>query len=159
MKRIALIFLPARHRLCLQVLAGGCFFVLMFFTTGCAKMAKGQVTINGQIFQVEVAKTIKQQAKGLAGREGLAENSGMLFVFSDYSTRDFWMKEMKFPLDIIWIKDNKVVSCSENVLISDRNGLISRVKSPSEVNLVLELNAGWCQKLGLQTDNPVDIKI
>ncbi|MCX6743404.1 MAG: DUF192 domain-containing protein, partial [Candidatus Parcubacteria bacterium] len=71
-----------------------------YFTSG---LGKGKVVIDGKSISVEVAKTPEQIVAGLSNRNNLGQNSGMLFVFSDKRYRFFWMKDMKFSLDIIWI--------------------------------------------------------
>src|SRR5690349_12394377 len=64
-----------------------------------------RITIDNATFSVVVAKTPEEREKGLSGRDSLAQNSGMLFVFDHPDTYTFWMKGMKFPLDMIFIKD------------------------------------------------------
>jgi hypothetical protein len=135
MKKIILVFL----------------FSCIFMLSACARneapvLVGNMVRVNGQEFAVEIADTPAKWNQGLSGQESLAENSGMLFVYNDYNIRSFWMKEMKFPLDIVWIKDGVVAGCSERVQILDKDGHISRVSSPSEVNYVLEINSGLCEK-------------
>src|SRR3989344_9467711 len=61
------------------------------------------VRIAGQVIQVELALSEIERAKGLSKREGLKENEGTLFVFERPGKHHFWMKDMNFPLDIIWI--------------------------------------------------------
>ena len=112
------------------------------------------LNVGDHIFQVEIADTLVKQGHGLAKRNSLEENHGMLFVFLDEQIRGFWMKGMKFPLDLIWIKDNKIIGFNENiqpVWIGDP----SVYYSPSPVNLVLEVSAGTVQKLGLKTGDSV----
>src|SRR3989338_662243 len=58
---------------------------------------------------VELAVTPAQRERGLSGRDRLEPRSGMLFVFEDDGVRGFWMKGMTFPIDIIWIDDERVV--------------------------------------------------
>ena len=65
--------------------------------------------------RVEVAVTAEQKSRGLAGRENLAEGEGMMFVFDQPGQYGFWMKGMKFPLDFVWIADNKVVEITEDI--------------------------------------------
>src|SRR5258708_37457165 len=69
-----------------------------------------KVTIDNQIFSVEVATTSAQQQQGLSGRNSLPKDQGMLFVFKTAYRYPFWMHNMKFPLDIIFMRDNKIVS-------------------------------------------------
>ncbi|MDX1536041.1 MAG: DUF192 domain-containing protein, partial [Candidatus Spechtbacterales bacterium] len=64
---------------------------------------------------VELAEKPEDKAKGLSGRSSLAEEHGMLFVFNRPGTYSFWMKEMNFPIDIIWIgEDMRVVDITKN---------------------------------------------
>jgi hypothetical protein len=68
------------------------------------------VDIAGQRVQVEVARTEAEKNRGLSGRASLEENEGMLFVFENPGIYPFWMKDMNFPIDIIWIaQDLQVV--------------------------------------------------
>ena len=130
--------------------------------SACAKkenlvLNKNNVRLNGQEFIVEIADTSEKQIQGLSGRESLGLNAGMLFVYNDYNIRLFWMKEMKFPLDIVWIKDGLVVGCSEKVPVLDKNGHISEIQSPGEVNYVLEINSGLCEKYNIISGSKVEI--
>ncbi len=75
-----------------------------------------RVSINGQKIDVIVADTPKERARGLSGREQLSDREGMLFEFSRPDEYCFWMKDMKFPIDIIWLGSNKqVVDIKSNV--------------------------------------------
>jgi len=135
----------------MKKIAVSLFLILLSFTlTACqlqsGQLEKKQLSINQQTLQVEVAKTTKQQTLGLGGRQALGEDCGMLFEFSDYQIRNFWMKGMNFPLDIIWLKDNQIISFSENVPLLDSSGSISRVSSQEPVNRVLEVKAGWVKE-------------
>ena len=64
------------------------------------------IKITGQILKVELALTQDEQEKGLSGRKDIKEDEGMLFIFKKSSIHNFWMKEMNFPIDIIWIDEN-----------------------------------------------------
>ncbi len=72
------------------------------------------VTIDGKTFVVEMATTIDQQTQGLSGRTSLNPNNGMLFVFNPATSEAFWMKDMNFSLDIVWIYQNKIVDISRH---------------------------------------------
>lgn len=61
------------------------------------------VTVGTASFKVELAITQDQRTQGLSGRTTLAPRSGMLFVFDEEALYSFWMKEMRFPLDVVWI--------------------------------------------------------
>ncbi|TSC96800.1 MAG: hypothetical protein Athens101426_40 [Parcubacteria group bacterium Athens1014_26] len=110
-----------------------------------------RVKINNSVFEVEVAKSLAELSKGLSGREGLAESKGMLFVFSFSGKNGFWMKDMKFPLDIIWIKDNRIVGIEKNVPPPATAAEGLKIYYPPEsINKVLEINAGLSDKLGIK---------
>ncbi|HOY55974.1 MAG TPA: DUF192 domain-containing protein [bacterium] len=117
-----------------------------------------QVIINQQSFAVEVASSNQEKSLGLSGRQSLGQNSAMLFVYDNYAVRFFWMQDMNFPLDIIWIKDNSVVACVENVPLLTA-GEVTRVTSPTAVNYVLETVSGTCQRYKITAGDFVDIKL
>ncbi len=114
--------------------------------------------VNDKIFNLEIAADAKTQAQGLSNRESLALDSGMLFIFQNYLIRNFWMNEMLFPLDIVWIKDNIVSDCAQNVQLTTNNK-VTRLSSPEPVNYVLEINAGLCQKYNIKSGTKVDINL
>src|SRR5438045_1901939 len=100
MKKILILFL------CLFI-----FFVLAFFQT----KQKSYVSIDGKKFNITVANTNEQKAKGLSIYKNLPLNEGMIFPFQDSDYHLFWMKDMKFPIDIIYIQNDKIVDIFENV--------------------------------------------
>lgn len=66
--------------------------------------------VNDVLFEIEVADTYKTRQKGLMHRSSLGKNKGMFFIFSESKAYDFWMPNVNFPLDIVWIsEDMKVV--------------------------------------------------
>ncbi len=105
------------------------------------------VTIRNSIIRVEVAETNIERARGLSGRESLAPDAGMLFIFDRPGRYSFWMKGMQFPLDFIYIRENRVVELRERVpLPAD----IPTPFSPErEFDAVLEVNAGWVAQNGI----------
>ena len=71
--------------------------------------------IRGRKFDLEVVATEETRQKGLGGRDALCSNCGMLFVFSQSGNHSFWMKDMRFNLDIIWISGGKIVYIAKNL--------------------------------------------
>lgn len=135
------------------------WFFLIFILTGCqsqSTMLQKQIKINNLIVKVEVAQTLKDQTQGLSGRQELGDNCGMLFEYFDYQIRSFWMKDMKFSLDIIWIKDNQIVDISENVPVFGANGQVGRAQSNEAVNRVLEVNSGWVSQNDVKVGDIVE---
>ncbi len=74
------------------------------------------VRIGQRVFTVQVANTEALKEKGLSGQKSLGVDGGMLFVLDTPGTYTFWMKDMLFPLDIIWFDQNKkVVHIEQNL--------------------------------------------
>lgn len=104
------------------------------------------VEIGDKKFSAELAVTPDQQSTGLSYRELLNPGTGMLFIFDQPNRPSFWMREMRFNLDIIWIsEDLKVVGIEKNVPapnLSTPPDNLPRYVSPEDILYVLELNAG-----------------
>ncbi len=111
------------------------------------------VKIAGKILKVELALTQKEQEQGLSGRDNLKEDEGMLFVFSHIDKYSFWMKDMKFPLDIIWLsEDFHVIYIKENATPES----YPESFSPSLYSkYVLEVNALFSLKNNLKVGDEV----
>ncbi len=75
-----------------------------------------KVVVNGFDVMADIALTGEQQTKGLDVKNNLTENQGMLFVFQQSYRYGFWMIGMKFPIDIIWLDSNGVVTHIEHSL-------------------------------------------
>lgn len=104
---------------------------------------------------LEVAETPEQKAKGLMFRSDLPDNRGMLFPIEPEQEVQVWMKDVEFPLDIIFIRDGRVQSISENVPQCDERCPL--IQSQQPVNYVIEVSGGTSQSLGLSSKD--DIKI
>jgi len=103
---------------------------------------KNSVTINSHSFTVEVVKTTKDQEIGLTKYATLQPEQGMLFLFDKPNRYGFWMRGMQFPIDIIFIRNDVVVSFAENAqpLGDKEKPVIYYPESPSDK--VLEISAG-----------------
>src|SRR6185436_18462817 len=77
------------------------------------KSQTSKVRIGDNVFSVEIAETPETRAQGLGDRASIGANNGMLFLFDAPGNYGFWMKDMRFSIDIMWIKDNKVVGFAE----------------------------------------------
>ena len=117
------------------------------------------MTVGSKTITVEIANTTSLRERGLSGRSSLAENTGMLFVFETKPvTPTFWMKDMAIPLDIIWIKDGKVVKLDKKVPFPAPGTADSSLKTyPAGVPIdyVLEVNAGFSDKNNLKVGDSV----
>ena len=127
-------------------------FLIIFSLLCCASCvsAEPQVVLNGERFVVELATTPKQQALGLMFRDSMPDDRGMLFIFPSATTRSFWMKNTRIPLDIFYFDtDLKLVSVTENVRPC-RTQQCPTYPSAGPARYVLELNAGKAAELGTQ---------
>lgn len=112
-----------------------------------------RMTVNGIPLVVELARTREEKAQGLSGREELAEGMGMLFVFGEPLVPSFWMKDMKFDLDMIWIRDGNVVDISAYVPHPDSALPLAQLPTYSPhvpITYVLEVPVGWAERNGVE---------
>lgn len=115
-----------------------------------------KLSINNHIFTYEIALTPQEVMKGLGDRDPLEENHGMLFVYDHKEQFQFWMKGMKFPLDMIWIDDNTVIDISKNVPVGIPGEQLPLYAPKQPVNRVFEVNAGTADKLGIKEGDRVE---
>ena len=113
------------------------------------KIAVPFVQIGRTKIPVEVARTEAAIQKGLSGRPSLHPKSGMLFIFPQKERYQFWMPDMYFPIDIIWIDDGIIVDIAENVSNEFDPAKPRFYLPPNPINYVLEVNAGFTKKNGM----------
>lgn len=106
------------------------------------------IKIAGQDIKVELALTREEQEQGLSGRQSLGQNTGMLFVFDKPGRYDFWMPDMNFPIDIIWLDKNmKVIYIKKDA----RPELYPETYGPDQdAKYVLEVASGFSDKNNLK---------
>lgn len=112
-----------------------------------------KIKINDVVIKVDVADTPQLRSKGLGGRDNLALDQSMLFVFPEAKKYQFWMKGVKFPVDMIFIADARVVDIIKNVPTVPKGtsdeGII-RYQPIISVNMVLEVNAGFVDRYNIK---------
>jgi len=137
------------------ILGIGAFYWFGFF--GKISDTKTKITIRDTSFSVDIAETLQAKSKGLSGRESLKEDEGLLFNFTGYNVRRFWMKDMLMPIDIIWIKNGVVVGFVENAQPEPGVSLVKLFvySSPEPVNQVLEVQAGTVKRVGIEVGDIV----
>lgn len=111
------------------------------------------IKIGGQKFLVELARTPKKQAQGLGGRAKISENRGMLFDFSKAEQHSFWMKDMQFDLDILWIKEGKIAYIAKNISHKSSETINPQIMADK----VLEINSGLVDKYNFKIGDSVKI--
>lgn len=140
--------------------------LLLVACAGAAYIACGgddgrvEVRIGDRLaINVELALTPAERAQGLGGRDSLAQDAGMLFVFGQEQLHAFWMRGMRFPLDFIWISaDGRVVDLTENVPPPEPDTADSELAlyRPDEpVLYTLEVNAGVVTEAGVEVGDEV----
>jgi hypothetical protein len=121
------------------------------FWGGETRYEKTSVSLRGRRFEVEVADSFGKVAKGLMNRKNLRANGGMLFVFGKDGRYGFWMLNMKFSIDIIWLDRNfRVVYVWRSAKPCASIFSCRTVKPDRDSRYVLELRAGTASKLGLR---------
>ncbi|MCX6765588.1 MAG: DUF192 domain-containing protein [Candidatus Moranbacteria bacterium] len=143
MKKIFLVLLSV-------FLFGGAVY---YFSSSWSGDKGPKINIGEKEFLVEIADNSAERSRGLGGRESLCQECGMLFEFARPGVHSFWMKNMQFSLDIIWILDDRVVFIAKNVPV-DLKGVINPGVSADRV---LEINAGLSEKYGIREGSQVKI--
>jgi uncharacterized protein len=110
---------------------------------------------DGQV-RAEIAADDSARTRGLSGRSSLAEGRGMLFVYDGSARRTYWMKGMRFPIDIIWIAAGRVTGVERDAPVP-AGGRLPLYSSDGPADHVLELRAGWARRHGVERGDPVKI--
>ena len=105
--------------------------------------------------EVEVANTRASRELGLSGRHKMRDDEGMLFVFDVPGRYGFWMKDMEFPLDMVWINQNGIVVWVERNVTPESYKEKKAFINQSEASYVLEINANMAEKFGLYLGSKV----
>jgi hypothetical protein len=135
------------------------FFLLLYLlrVPDASALQRGEVVIDGLVtITVEVVRTAQEQARGLGGRSSLPKGGGMLFPFDAAKPRVFWMKGMLIPIDILWIREGKLVAIDANVApprLHEAPAVVSQV-----ADMVLEVPAGFAQEMGVKVGQMVRVK-
>lgn len=105
----------------------------------------------------ELARSVSEQTRGLSGRPGLTAGRGMLFVYADARPVGIWMKDMRFPLDILWIRDGRIVRIEANAPPLQAAGP-ERVYTAT-AHLVLEVPAGFAAREKIRVGDRVKVDL
>lgn len=118
------------------------------------------MTVGGVSLTVEVADEPDESTRGLGYRTDLAAGTGMLFPTDPPRVQSFWMKGMRFCLDIVWIANDVVVGAAESICPAPPGSPdeeIPSTLSPEPVDFVLEVPAGWMATNDLGVGSPVSL--
>ncbi len=151
-----MIFNKPMYRIILTAVSLG-LVIIIFYVFGRPQQPAQVCTANTCV-DVEVVSGKKDTERGLQGRQGLGPNKGMLFVFDHDDRYRFWMKDVKFPIDIIWLdRQDRIVAVGENVppCVADPCPVYM---PPAEARYVLEVGAGFSRAHGLKPGGRVKVK-
>ena len=133
---------------------------LLALASGClqngdaTESPEAWVEIRGHRVAVEIADTPEKQALGLGQRDDLAWDHGMLFNYAEPAFYAFWMKGMRFSIDIIWILDDRIIAIDASVPF-EPGGNGPTLRPNSLVDAVLEVPAGNAAARGWRVGDPV----
>lgn len=106
--------------------------------------------------QIEVADSEEEIAQGLSGKEALEKGNGLLFIFETSGKYGFWMKDMRFPIDIIWMDESFTVVGVERRVSPETFPAIFYPEM--DVKYVLEVSAGVADELGIDRGSRASLK-
>ncbi len=144
------------------LIAGGIYVFSVSERTESAKVSpeeiigvyeKKEVKLGDELFVLEIADTFALQERGLSYRQSLAPQTGMLFVFDDPGVHYFWMKDMNFSIDIIWLDADKKVVHIEHSLSPSTYPNSFGPETPTQY--VIEIPAGEAKSSGLSKGDVV----
>lgn len=113
------------------------------------------IEIGKNKIEIEIVDTPEKMSMGLSNRQSLPYNSGMLFIMPNPIITAFWMKDMRFPIDIIWIDQNyKIIKIDSSVMPETYPNTFS---PPSLIKYVLEVNAGYSEDKNIKAGDAIKI--
>ncbi|MFZ2522653.1 MAG: DUF192 domain-containing protein [Minisyncoccia bacterium] len=128
-------------------------YIVPYFFATQPDYGKLKVFVGGKEFIVRVADTKDEREKGLSGTPSLPLGEGMLFVFSGSNNYGFWMKDMQYPIDIVWIGEDLKITHIEKSLSPDTYPKVYYPLKPSRY--VLEVSSGQSDNLKVKIGDSV----
>lgn len=132
-----------------------CFVVLQLYKF---HWPTADIRIGGEVITVQVAATLYQQKKGLGGREDMGNIDGMLFPFDADGRHGIVMRDMEFPIDIVWLNNGTVVDIAAEAPVEPEatEASLKRYYPRTDANAVLELPAGKAGEYGLKIGDTLE---
>lgn len=144
----------------LLILIGGLVLVQNYQKNGRISIFKKTpvITIDAQSFKVTVAASQQEREIGLSKTKSISSNQGMIFLFDKPDFYSFWMKNMQFPIDIIYINNDTIVTIKANAQSPKNNNENLIIYTPTEpANRVLEIQGGLSEKYKFKNGDKVTI--
>ena len=121
---------------------------------------RAKVSIEGYELSAEIPVTGELMSKGLIVKNQLRENESMLFVYEEPLRHIFWMKDMKFPIDIIWLDSNgKIVHIEENLMPCPLVLICPSYAPNADSQYVLETIAGFAQRHNISLGTTIKFEL
>lgn len=123
------------------------------------KSPLSELQIGEKTYNVELAKTQEEQQHGLSGRDQIGSD-GLLFIFPQARKVGFWMVDMKFDLDFVWIEGGVVTEITPNVpkpKEGQSQDELPRYYPQSPASMMLEVPAGFAQREGIKVGDVVKL--
>ena len=118
-----------------------------------SRHAQISLRLGARSFEYETARTQAEQEKGLSDRTSLPKNRAMVFAFDQPAIQCFWMKDMNFPIDMIWLDANKtIIHIEQNV---QPNTYPHAFCPHSPAKYVVEVNANTSAEAGIKVGDQV----
>ncbi len=133
---------------------GGVYY--FYFPGGEAEF--GYIYIEDQKYLVEIADTDAERARGLQNRDSIGRADGMLFIFERPGFYSFWMKDVRFPLDLVWVYNGKIVSISESVPVPVGESYPTYAP-PQPITNVIEFEAGRSTKDNIKIGDSIRFEL
>lgn len=119
--------------------------------SGCKNsFSKNTIVINGQKIKVEIIKSGNKTKNGLEIKKALAANSGKLFLFQKKGDYAFNTKDLKFPIDLVFISGNQVIGVIKNLRLPDGNDYAPEYFPSEPIDKALSLKSGEAEKFGIK---------
>jgi len=123
------------------------------------RLQTATIEVAGTHTELYVARTTEQRVKGLGGRDSLGDTDGMIFLFDESDQYAIVMRDMEFPIDIVWVDQGTVVDIAQNVAPEPDTdeGDLRRYFPRLPANVVLEFPAGWVESHNLSIGDQVTV--
>lgn len=126
-----------------------------------AKPVASTLRIGEKVIKVEVAADEKSRVKGLSGRDNLSKDEGLLMIFEKPDKYGIWMKDMKFPIDILWVSKKRVTAIQENAKVpplGTPEATLLVYHSQVEADMILEVVAGFVDENGIKSGDTAELR-
>src|SRR3989344_1145103 len=135
------------------LVAGGVYY----YQKDTQDLQTADLRIGDKQIKVELADTLPKQIQGLAGRDSICFDCGMVFVYDRPQFHLFTMQGMRFPLDMVFIDQGRIVEIREGLRYPENGEAPLTIQSSVEAGMVLEVNEGFVYRNRLKVGDSVNL--